>query len=78
MVRATAWLGDGDARGDPNANPNPDPDPDPDPNADVNPNPSPSPNLTEATNSIVGFGLCSLLLHALVEAYGWRGALPAL
>ena len=30
--------------------------------------------MLEATNSIVGFGLCSLLLHGLVEAYGWRGA----
>ena len=30
--------------------------------------------MLEATNSIVGFGLCSLLLHGLVEAYGWRDA----
>ena len=30
--------------------------------------------MLEATSSIVGFGLCSLLLHGLVEAYGWRGA----
>ena len=30
--------------------------------------------MLEATSSIVGYGLCSLLLHSLVEAYGWRGA----
>lgn len=30
--------------------------------------------MMEATNSIVGFGACSSLLHAIIEAYGWRGA----
>ena len=30
--------------------------------------------MMEAANSLVGFGACSSLLHALIEAYGWRGA----